>query len=341
MKRKLASGRAEARCEKRGLQRDGRGAFTLIELLVVIAVIAILVSVLLPALNRARAAGRSAVCKSNLHQIALAIKLYSADFGAYPLYVSPQPIPPPWAGSFSPAQGAADYWPDQLKPYTHDISGWGGLRDSSYLPPGAPHSGPVSWYKPSVFVCPDYYSPALYGSFSESSLFNYNPEELIGAYGYNAMGMTGVIGNPPTLMAGQLGLGGSFNSGSIYQWPTASFQVRACGESSVLSPASMRLVGDANLMDVGGIAGMGYLDFHVGGTDPYNPGHNPYYPFGPIDWEARRHNGQFNCAYCDGHVAGIRRSRFFDHQDPEMLRQWNNDNQPHAELVFLGGQIPY
>ena len=53
--------------------------FTLIELLVVISIIALLVSILLPALSMAREAGRAAVCVSNLRQLGLIMHLYAAD----------------------------------------------------------------------------------------------------------------------------------------------------------------------------------------------------------------------------------------------------------------------
>ena len=56
-----------------------RSGFTLIKLLVVIAIIAILMAILMPTLNRAREQGQRIVCESNLKQLTLAWIMYADD----------------------------------------------------------------------------------------------------------------------------------------------------------------------------------------------------------------------------------------------------------------------
>ena len=82
--------------------RQKRRAFTLIELLVVISIIALLVSILMPALSKARKQARAVVCLSNIRGFGAAFVLYAAD----------------WDGKILPALNAnGEMWGDKLMEY--------------------------------------------------------------------------------------------------------------------------------------------------------------------------------------------------------------------------------
>jgi prepilin-type N-terminal cleavage/methylation domain-containing protein/prepilin-type processing-associated H-X9-DG protein len=90
--------------------RKARG-FTLVELLVVIGIIALLISILMPALSTARRNAQTVKCLSNLRQVGTAFQLYAADFkGAIP--VVRQDIP----DGVSPAKSNT-YWMNYIGPY--------------------------------------------------------------------------------------------------------------------------------------------------------------------------------------------------------------------------------
>ncbi|MFQ6048895.1 MAG: type II secretion system protein [Phycisphaerae bacterium] len=66
-----------------GRARSAPAAFTLIELLVVVAIIALLISILLPSLNKARDQAKAAVCATRLRTFGQASALYEGEFKSF------------------------------------------------------------------------------------------------------------------------------------------------------------------------------------------------------------------------------------------------------------------
>jgi prepilin-type N-terminal cleavage/methylation domain-containing protein len=89
-----------------------RSAFTLVELLVVIGIIALLISILLPALGKARYQAQVTACESNLHQIGLAAIMYAGDNHQY--------LPPRFRGNIPNAPVAVGGRSDYFSYMTHN-----------------------------------------------------------------------------------------------------------------------------------------------------------------------------------------------------------------------------
>ncbi|MBX3747142.1 MAG: DUF1559 domain-containing protein [Verrucomicrobiae bacterium] len=130
--------------------RRRSAGFTLIELLVVIAIIAVLASLLLPALSRAKGLAHGAKCRSNLRQLGIALAGYTLDHEHYP----------PWR-DYATERGG-QWLDDYLRPYTS--SGW--------LDP--------------LYRCPGYRGYVREGILIASTLLG--TVEAVGSYGYNTFG---------------------------------------------------------------------------------------------------------------------------------------------------------
>ncbi len=98
--------------------RKNRAGFTLVELLVVISIIALLVSILLPSLKKARDQAKDTLCKANLHQLGISIQYYVQDSGDRLPWIPGVPI-----GAPSP------YHKAPFKQYRQILLMWPYLKD--------------------------------------------------------------------------------------------------------------------------------------------------------------------------------------------------------------------
>lgn len=143
--------------------RGARLAFTLIELLVVIAIIAILIGLLLPAVQKVREAANLATCKNNLKQIGLAMHNYHDAQGSFPVgYYDPTPWPPTPPAPFDSGPGWG--WGAFLLPYLEQTNLYSQINFKVDV--GDPSMATVRSTQLKIFKCP---SDQDFGTFIISS----------------------------------------------------------------------------------------------------------------------------------------------------------------------------
>lgn len=160
--------------ETRSLLLKRTRGFTLIELLVVIAIIGILVGLLLPAVQAARAAARRMSCQNNLHQVILAVHNYESAM---------KRLPPAW----TEPHNSGDGWSLQARilPYVEAL----GLSDSVDFAAGykaATLTVKGTPVKVSSFRVPVYLCPSEINDVVRTNSTTSEPEHYPLSYAYNA-----------------------------------------------------------------------------------------------------------------------------------------------------------
>ena len=162
-----------------------------------------------------------------------------------------------------------------------------------------------SWTN-ALYLCPSYAGPP-----TKSGVVSDKGFQLpTGSYGYNVGGVGANWSEQ------KLGLGGG-----VDRQLTQISEVR---DPIVRVPSDMIAFGDAYVeYDSGKLSGdhgvIG-INFRGGMADLNAP-------------PGKRHRGRLNVVYCDGHTSAIKASDLLlDHSD-DALRHWNNDHEPHRELL--------
>ncbi len=161
-----------------------RRAFTLVELLVVIAIIAVLIGLLLPAVQQVRSAAARASCANNCKQIGIALYSYCTEFGHFPpggldgsLSTSPTTSPDTYNTLGLTANGSTHGWAVFVLPYLEQ----GALyQDYNFnFDWASPFNAAVANKFLKAFVCPSNPNPQAVGKPGGQPIGDYAPNNEV------------------------------------------------------------------------------------------------------------------------------------------------------------------